>query len=173
GSEAARGTGEGVKSFPAGPLMSRLSLFAVALLLSCKGATPPPADAGDGAVPYWPRGDGAGAEADACGEPHPLTFQRRAADVLLLFDRSDSMSTEFSTGTRYSVAAKLLGDLVDLYQDKLRFGFQAFPDATACPSGYAPGCCAGPPAVPVALLSSAKVRAAIAAVHLSGGSTPT
>jgi hypothetical protein len=150
--------------------MPRLSPFAVALLLSCKGATPAPGDV-DASASLWP-GDGPSSPRDACGETRPLSFQLRAADVLLVFDRSDSMATEFSTGTRYSITAAMLGDLVDLYQDKVRFGFQEFPDQRACPPEHAPGCCAGPPAVPVALSSGAPVRAAIAAAQ-PGGSTPT
>jgi hypothetical protein len=154
--------------------MSRLSLFAVALLLSCKGATPPPRRGDDAAMPYWARTDGAlGLEPDSCGESHAIPFERRPADVLLLFDRSDSMSTEFANGTRYSVAADMLAGLVDVYQDKLRFGFLAFPDVQACPPGHAPGCCASAPSVGVALSSGADVRAAIAAGQPPGGSTPT
>src|SRR5436190_14222978 len=103
--------------------MSRPSLCAVIFLLSCRGATPPPALRADA---LW--GDGTGAEVPICGETHTLDFQRRPADVLILFDRSESMLTEFSTGTRYSVVAERLGELVDVYQDKLRFGFQQFPD---------------------------------------------
>jgi hypothetical protein len=153
--------------------MSRLSLLAVALALACKGATPAPPDAGnDTAGPLWPSVDSARVE-DSCGESHPLNFQRRLADVLLVLDRSDSMSTEFSTGTRFSVTAGLLADLVDLYQDKLRFGFQAFPDIRGCPTGYAPGCCAGSPSVGVALSSGVDIRAALAAAQPPGGSTPT
>jgi hypothetical protein len=154
--------------------MSRLSLFAVALVLSCKGATPPPKGGGnDAAAAFWPTYDTAATEAQSCGESHSIPFQLRLADVLLVFDRSDSMSTEFSTGTRYSVSAAMLAGLVDTYQDKLRFGFQAFPDARACPAGQAPGCCAGGPTVGVHLSSGAEIRAAIAAAQPPGGSTPT
>ena len=65
--------------------MPRLSPFAVALVLSCKGATPAP-PAVDGSAALWPRDDAAG-KADACGESHPVPFERRPADVLLVFDR--------------------------------------------------------------------------------------
>jgi hypothetical protein len=150
--------------------MSRFSPLAVALVLSCKGATPAPAVA-DGAAALWPH-DGA-APPDACGESHAIPLQWRPADVLLLFDRSDSMSTEFSAGTRFSVTAGILADLVDLYQQKLRFGFQPFPDTQACPAGHAPGCCAGGPTVGVGPSAGAAIRAAIADAQPPGGSTPT
>jgi hypothetical protein len=142
-------------------------------VLSCKGATPAPPGAGDGATaPLW-RDGGATARLDGCGESRMIPFQRRQADVLLVFDRSDSMSTEFSSGTRYSVTAGILADLVDVYQDKLRFGFQPFPDQHACPAGHAPGCCASGPTVGVALSAGTAIRAAIAAAEPPGGSTPT
>jgi hypothetical protein len=150
--------------------MSRLSPLAVALVLSCKGATPAPPAVDGATAPLWPRTD---AQADACGESHPIPFQPRPADVLLLFDRSDSMSTEFASGTRYSVTAGLLSDLVEVYQDKLRFGFQPFPDPRACPAGHAPGCCASAPTVGVKPSAGTEIRAAIAAAQPPGGSTPT
>jgi hypothetical protein len=149
--------------------MPRPSLYAILLLLGCRGATPPPRG-GDAARSLWPTFDAA--DADACGTGLRLDFQRRPADVLILFDRSESMLTEFSTGTRYSVVSEHLADLVDTYQDKLRFGFQQFPDVAGCGTDHASGCCAGGPSVPVALNSGADVRAAIAAAQ-PGGSTPT
>jgi hypothetical protein len=151
--------------------MSRPSLFLAIALLSCRGATPPPVAGDDAAQPLWPR-DGTMPDLQVCGETHPLNFQRRPADVLILFDRSESMLAEFSTGTRYSVVSQLLGDLVDVYQDKLRFGFQAFPDADGCGGDHSSGCCAGPPSVPVAPASGADIRAAMAAAQ-PRGSTPT
>src|SRR5690242_2076113 len=132
--------------------MSRPSLCAVILLLSCRGATPPPS--GLRADALW--SDGAGPEGPICGETHTLDFQRRPADVLILFDRSESMLTEFSTGTRYSVVAERLGELVDVYQNKLRFGFQQFPDVAACGGDHFAGCCASGPTVAVALNSGAE-----------------
>jgi hypothetical protein len=160
--------------------MSRLSLFAVALAaagVSCKGASPQPTMPGmpdsDGASTLWPRADGGGPDR-ICGETHPLTFTRRDADVLLLFDRSESMITEFAgSSSRYAVVSDLLGQMVDVYQDKLRFGFQQFPEVAPCPAGYAPGCCAGPPSVGIALGNAPAVRAALTAAAPPGGSTPT
>ena len=155
--------------------MSRLSLFAITIVLSCRGATPTARDpVEDAAPPFWQRGDAPATDLPTCGETKTLLdYDRRQADVLILFDRSESMTTEFTPGTRYSVVAETLGNLVDVYQDKLRFGFQQFPDAQPCPVGYAAGCCAGPPSVPVALSNAVTIRSAIAAAAPPGGSTPT
>src|SRR4051812_11535768 len=110
--------------------MSRLLPFAVVVTLSCRGATPEsvPIVDGDAWQPSWSAYDDGGVDGPTCTEWHPLPFQRIPADVLVVFDRSESMITAFGTGTRYSVVAGELGDLVDVYQDKLSFGFQAFPD---------------------------------------------
>lgn len=151
--------------------MSRGSLFVVALALSCGGARHDVPAGPDAALPLWAR-DGQARDA-WCGETHRLRFTHRPADVLLLFDRSESMITEFGDGTRYSIEAKILGELVEVYQDKLRFGFQQFPDPAPCPPGYAAGCCAGAPTVQVGPGAGAAVRAAIAAAAPLGGSTPT
>jgi hypothetical protein len=154
--------------------MSRLLPFAVVVTLSCRGATPegmPPAVA-DAWQPSWPIPDGGEIDAPTCTDQYPLTFQRRQADVLLVFDRSESMITEFGTGTRYSVVADQLGELVDVYQDKLRFGFQPFPDRQPC-ENQSIGCCAGPPTVPLTLSDAPDIRAGIAAAAPPAGSTPT
>jgi hypothetical protein len=152
--------------------MRRLSLLAAVMFaFSCGGVTPEPH--ADADAPFWSAPtDALVADGPVCTEGHPLDFQRRQADVLLLFDRSESMMTEFASGTRYSVVADLLGELVEVYQDKLRFGFQPFPDAQAC-AGHSPGCCAAGPSVPIALGNASAVRAAIAAAAPPGGSTPT
>jgi hypothetical protein len=109
----------------------------------------------------------------SCGDFSPmLGYTARAADVLVLFDRSSSMTTAFGTGTRYSVEAGLLSSLAGSYQDKLRFGFQAFPSRTAC-DGHAPGCCAEPPALSVGLDQGDAVADAVAAAAPVSGATPT
>jgi hypothetical protein len=153
--------------------MSRLSLFVAFVALSCRGARPesPPALTPDASPPLWPRTDG-GPEVPLCIYTRQLTFAIRPADVLLLFDRSESMITEFGAGTRYSVVSTLLGQLVDVYQDKLRFGFQPFPDSEPCATGQR-GCCAGPPTVPLALSAAPAIRDAISQAAPPGGSTPT
>jgi hypothetical protein len=155
-------------------LPCRWSFLAVTVALSCRGATPPSHDdPDDAAPPIWPRTDGGAPSAPLCKETHALGFEWRQADVLLLFDRSESMMTEFAPGTRYSVVASMLSELVDVYQDKLRFGFQQFPDGQACPADRSAGCCAGPPSVPVAISGASAIRAAIAGAWPPGGSTPT
>jgi len=151
--------------------VTRSSLFVLILVLSCRGATPYRGT--DAAQPFFVASDGPAPDLRICKESRSLELPARPADVLILFDRSESMLTEFSTGTRYSTVADLLGELVDLYQDKLRFGFQAFPLADGCGADHSAGCCAGPPSVPVALGSGTDIRAAIAAAQPPRGSTPT
>jgi hypothetical protein len=102
----------------------------------------------------------------------PLGYEARAADILVLFDRSSSMTTAFGAGTRYSVEAGLLSDLVGVYQDKLRFGFQPFPAKSPC-AGHAPGCCVEPPAVPVGPDQGDAVADAVGGAAPVSGATPT
>jgi hypothetical protein len=152
-----------------------LPLFAAVVTLSCRGATPESGTSVDASTlqPLWPRTDAAGSDANTCKDVVPLGFQFRPADVLLLFDRSDSMITEFGTGTRDSVVSGLLDNLVGVYQDKLHFGFQQFPDRDPCDAEQTVGCCAGTPSVPVAAFNAPAVQAGIAAASPPGGSTPT
>jgi hypothetical protein len=153
---------------------SQLFLFGfLALALCCRGATPEPTGVEpmpDAAGPLWPPIDG-GAEALACSESHRIPLVYQPSDVLVLFDRSQSMSTELGTGTRYSVLAGLLGDLAEVYQDKLRFGFQPFPDPDCPPEQL--GCCASPPTLGLEPGAAADLRAAMARAAPTGGSTPT
>src|SRR5687767_422864 len=65
----------------------------------------------------WGRYDGGG-EIPQCGyTARTLEVEPRLSDVLIVFDRSGSMSNAFGTGTRYSVEAELLTDMVVTYQD--------------------------------------------------------
>jgi hypothetical protein len=149
-------------------------LVLAAALVACRGEpTAPSSDAGPSFAPPPLAPGPAGTGPAQCPDvPWPLAFDHRLADVLVLFDRSGSMTTEFGNGTRYSVEAALLSDLLGVYQDKLRFGFQAFPAKDDC-TGRAPGCCAIPPAVPVGDLQAAPMIAAIAEAAPVSGSTPT
>jgi hypothetical protein len=149
----------------------RRFLLAAVLGLGCREGSeqPLPGDAGVGLAP--------GPLPTSTGSPcrdlsYPIPLERRSADVLILFDRSGSMTTELGTGTRYSVAAELLSDLAAVYQDKLRFGFQRFPAKDGC-AVEAPGCCAEPPEVPVALGQGELIADAIAGAAPVGGATPT
>jgi len=77
------------------------------------------------------------------------------------------------SGTRYSVVADVLSQLVDDYQGRIRFGFAQFPGADSlCSDSTVTGCCAGPPIVPVALNNGAAVQAALKQMLPPAGSTP-
>jgi hypothetical protein len=146
----------------------------------CSGSTPGPhGNADPDASPpllKWDGGTISAVDARRCGTTYPLDFDRREADVLILFDRSASMLTEFGTDlgttTRYAAEARILSELIGAYDDKLRFGFQQFPAPGTCP-GASLGCCAQPPSVPMGLGNAAPVIDAIAAAAPVGGSTPT
>jgi hypothetical protein len=101
-----------------------------------------------------------------------VAFDHHPADLLVLLDRSGSMTTEFGDGTRYTVAEAILADLVGAYQDKLRFGLQTFPGKDDC-AGHAPGCCAIPAAVPIGDLHAGPMIAAMGDAAPVSGSTPT
>lgn len=120
--------------------------------------------------PLWPKTDGG---APQCLVSVPLPQANQTADVLVLFDRSGSMSGAFGNGTRYSIEAAILKDLIATYQDKLRFGFQAFPAKGPCPEGYVVGCCAAAPSVSVDLNTANEIAAAIDGASPVSGNTPT
>jgi hypothetical protein len=149
-------------------------VLAAAVALGCRqeARAPPPGDAAPDLAP-GPLPTGTASPPSCRDLTYPIPFERRSADVLILFDRSGSMTTELGTGTRYSVAAELLSALVAIYQDKLRFGFQRFPARDGCGAGPAPGCCAEPPQVPVALNQGLLVGDALAAAAPVSGATPT
>jgi hypothetical protein len=149
-------------------------LVVAAALVACRGETTAPiSDAGPSfAPPPLSPGPAGTGPAQCPGVTWSVTFDHHSADVLVLFDRSGSMTTEFGDGTRYSVEAAVLSDLLGAYQDKLRFGFQAFPAKDDC-AGLAPGCCAIAPSVPVGDLKAAPMIAAIADAAPVSGSTPT
>jgi Mg-chelatase subunit ChlD len=48
-----------------------------------------------------------------------------------VLDASESMGIGFGPGTRYSVLAKVLSNLVDAYQSRIRFGLAQFPGPDA------------------------------------------
>jgi len=130
------------------------------------------------------RGDGGGdrpSGADAptgpampCGTDAAVDLDPSDVDVLILFDGSESMGVGFGSGTRYSVVADVLSQLVDDYQGRIRFGFAQFPGADSlCSDSTVTGCCVGTPMVPVALNNGAAVRAALNQMLPLAGNTPT
>lgn len=143
---------------------------AVVLAVACRPtAAPTPVGDASLAPARLPAVDAA---APLCGHPiASLPVALHPADVLLLFDRSGSMVTEFGSGTRFSVEAGLLDQLVARYEARLRFGFQAFPSHDC--AGASPGCCAGAPDVELADSDGDAIRAAIAGAAPVEGNTPT
>jgi hypothetical protein len=95
-------------------------------------------------------------------------------DLLIVLDASDSMGVGFGSGTRYSVLANLLSNLVDAYQSRIRFGLAQFPGPDAlCSDQTVAGCCAGRPSVEVALGDSAAMQGVLNNSPLLAGNSPT
>jgi hypothetical protein len=117
-----------------------------------------------------PRADVA---ARLCTKTESLPFKPLVTDMLILFDRSGSMSAGFGDGTRYGVEAELLGQLLPVYDDKIRFGFAQFPARGACAAGQVGGCCAEDPSVPIGLASGPAIVDAIEGAAPVEGNTPT
>lgn len=107
-----------------------------------------------------------------CGEmTTPIPVDPKTPDVLIAFDHSGSMGKSFGTGTRLSVEQKIVRDLVMAYQDRIRFGYEEFPQntaMTACPGG-AP-CCGALVAVPPAFMNFAAIDKAMNPCGGMGGS---
>jgi len=136
---------------------------------------------GDGAG----RGDGGDDRPSAADAPNgagmlmcrtdaAINLDPSDVDVLILFDASESMGIGFGSGTRYSVVADVLSQLVDDYQGRIRFGLAQFPGADRlCSGSTVTGCCAGTPSVGVALNNGAAVQAALNQMLPLAGNTPT
>jgi hypothetical protein len=83
--------------------------------------------------------------ADAsCVGGKPITYNPQSAQVLILFDRSASMYSNFgsTTTTRAEVAQNALAEAVTKYTSRIDFGFEDFPSdpMRPCPQG---NCCQG------------------------------
>ena len=108
-----------------------------------------------------------------CTDVEDLVFTPVPVDLMVLFDRSESMGAAFGEGTRYGVAAGLLNEVVPAYDRRIRFGFQVFPFGGGCPAGYVQGCCAEPPTVGIGPGSAPAIRLALDEAAALGGNTPT
>ena len=109
-----------------------------------------------------------------CGRAtRPVLIIPKDVDMLVLFDRSGSMSRAFGGSTRFDVARQLLDEVLAAYEGRIRFGFQQFPARGGCTDAGPAACCAEPFSVPVGLQSGAAISAAIAAAAPVDGNTPT
>jgi hypothetical protein len=73
-----------------------------------------------------------------------MNYTPRAAEVLILLDRSANMQSAFGNTTKQLAAQSALTNAVSSYQWRIAFGFEQFPADPAesqCPQGM---CCAGP-----------------------------
>ena len=108
---------------------------------------------------------------DAGLDREPVEF--RKADILILFDGSESTGIALGNGTRSSVMADAIKRLVDAYQRRIRFGFMLFPDSASCDPSVAPGCCVGWPSVEIGLDQGAAIRAALDRRPTPQGGSPS
>jgi hypothetical protein len=157
-------------------LVRPLLLSLAALQAASVGCGPRKGDSADAGARDFGLGDLPGDGAPGrplCEEVQELPFDPIAVEVMLVFDRSESMAVAFGDGTRQGALADLLRGLVPGYQDRISFGFQVFPSRGGCPAGYVRGCCAEPPSVGVGLRNAPAVLAAIDQVAPVEGNTPT
>lgn len=122
------------------------------------------AGAGSDRVVSW---DGSG---PSCGAVTvPVEYKPVTPDVLIVFDRSGSMNDKFGGGTRYTAERDALTELVTMYENKIRFGYEEFPLKESCGKD----CCqAGKVIVPPALANAKAVNDAINNA-MPNGRTPT
>jgi Mg-chelatase subunit ChlD len=154
---------------------TRASLVALSMVggLACAGiddtvSPRPPTDAAVGTV-FEGRKD---AERPSCHNEGMIRIAQRAADILILFDRSGSMDAGFGSSSRYQSVAELLTNLVWSYQHRVHFGYLEMPGRSGCES-QAVGCCASPPVVDVAPDNAQAIAEAIAQGGPVDGNTPT
>ncbi|MDX2021666.1 MAG: vWA domain-containing protein [Deltaproteobacteria bacterium] len=140
-------------------------------LAACGASKPPSVDAGPlGIEIAFPDGG----ERQYCGEAsRQLVVNPRVVDVLVLFDRSGSMSLAFGDSTRFEVEQQLLQGLLNAYQSRIRFGFAPFPSKGGCADAGPAACCTDPPSVAVNYMSAADIGNAIADAAPVDGNTPT
>ena len=75
-----------------------------------------------------------------------LNYWPRAAQLVIMLDRSSAMQTSFGGGTRETSAEQVLLDAIGEYQSKIKFGFEQFPPDSTDPSSadcQRSSCCAG------------------------------
>jgi hypothetical protein len=85
--------------------------------------------------------------ADAsCVGGTPIQYKPQLAQVLILFDRSESMYSNFgsTSTTRAEVAQNALAGAVTTYTSRIKFGFEDFPSDPMRPSCPQGSCCANP-----------------------------
>jgi len=104
-----------------------------------------------------------------CGEQRsPIGYSPKTPDVVIAFDSSGSMITnrfpQGGTETRLAVEQRVLRDVVQRYQDRIRFGYEEFPingAAEQCRPGGDTNCCASRVAVSPDLMNFTKVDTAM------------
>jgi hypothetical protein len=109
-----------------------------------------------------------GVSSNMCQVERP-TGRLFQADVLVVFDRSESMGSGLGGTTRYGALSTALNDVANLYQGHLRFGLAAFP-GRGCPSGC---CVPNDPIVDLALDNAGAVKNGLASLAPMEGQTPT
>jgi hypothetical protein len=99
----------------------------------------------------------------SCTGGTPIKYTPQTAQVLILFDRSASMYSNFgSTSTpRAELAQNALADAVTTYTSRIKFGLEVFPSdpmRSQCPQGT---CCADPVSVGPAAYNASRVNNSI------------
>src|SRR5687768_7507956 len=89
----------------------------VALTPACTDAPRVVSRPVDAAAPLLP----VTVDAGLCTERHNVKPDLVPAQVLVVFDRSGSMGAAFGKGTRFSVAASILGEFLTFYDARMEF----------------------------------------------------
>lgn len=98
-----------------------------------------------------------------CGKSE-FTITQLAPNVMILLDRSGSMSGDAGGDSRWNVAKKAIAQVTTKFEDKLRFGLATY---SSCKSG---GCSAGSIVVPIADKNAAAINSFLAKTVDQGSS---
>lgn len=119
------------------------------------------------------RGSG-GADFNESGtcSAHTLQTERVAPHLLIVLDRSASMSTNDSNTDRWKGSVDAVNAVVGELEDRIRFGLMTFPHAGSNGSGAANVCTPGKLDEPMQLGNASPIGEALANLVVGGG-TPT
>jgi hypothetical protein len=93
-------------------------------------------------------------------------------NVLILLDRSRSMTEPISGGSKWNIAKTAVADLLAKYGSQIRFGLAAFPGSTQSCSGQSQNCVAGGVFVDPAENTSPAINAFLTGANTCQGGTP-
>lgn len=115
---------------------------------------------------------GEGGVTNGCRYQKDFLTRFLPVNVLVLFDRSSSMTRAISTSTRFEIASNFLANLVGTYSTKVRWGYADFPGENGCSEWPIPGCCVSGPSIGLSATNAEAVQLAIRMATPRTGSSP-